>query len=127
MTKFSTLLASAALGGLFAAPALALELGADAMLGATPEDTTTLKMIEDSAFIDNEVRTLDQKVIGLVKGVSEDADGNQMVLVELSSDVAAQSSVKDFTVMMPKDTAADGSLTLGWNESDLFIALSSQK
>ena len=50
-----TLTASAALFALVAMPALALELSADAKLGASPEDMTTVTVMSDSAFVGNEV------------------------------------------------------------------------
>jgi sporulation protein YlmC with PRC-barrel domain len=125
MKTIRTFLLSTAVCAIIASPVLAMDLTADAMLGATPEDMTTVKMVEDSAFVGNEVRTNDQKVIGLVKGVSMNEDGSNLVFVELSGDIAAKSSVKNFTVNVPKDMTADGSLTLGWNEIELFKALSS--
>jgi hypothetical protein len=118
-------LLTTAAAALIAAPMMAMELTADAMLGAAPEDMTTVKMAEDSAFINNEVMTKDQKVIGLVKGVEIGADGTQRIFIELASDIAAKSSVKTFTVSVPSDTTADGALTLAWNEDELFRALSS--
>jgi hypothetical protein len=124
MTKFRTLLISTILCSAFVSPVLAMELGTDVMLGAAPEDMTTVKMVEDSGFVGNEVRTKDQIVIGTVKGVQLDAAGMQTVFVELSSDIAAKSSVKMFSVLVPKDMTADGSVTLGWNEAELFKALS---
>ncbi len=125
MKTIRNFLISTAACAMIASPVLAMDLTADAMLGATPEDMTTVKMVEDSEFVGNEVRTKDQIVIGLVKGVMLDAAGAQTVLVELSSDIAAKSSVKSFTVAVPPDMTADGSLTLGWNEEELFKALSS--
>ncbi|WP_309666186.1 hypothetical protein [Tabrizicola sp.] len=119
-------MAVATAASLIAAPALAVDLSADAMLGSSPEDMTTVKMLEDSAFIGNEVRTKDQIVIGQVEGVYEDADGALIVIVTINGDIASKSSVKSFTVPMPKDMVADGSLTLGWTEAELFVALSSQ-
>ena len=124
MKTVRTILLSTAVAAMVASPVLALELTADAMLGAAPEDMTTVKMVEDSGFINNEVKTKDQKVVGLVKGVEMGADGTQRIFVELSSDIAAKSSVKTFTVSVPKDTTADGALTLAWNEDELFKALS---
>lgn len=126
MSKTKNFLAAATIVSLLAAPVLALDVAADAMLGATPEDMTTVKMMEDSAFVGNEVRTKDDVVIGQVAGVYEGSDGAQVVLIEINSDIAAKSSVKSFTVPLPSDTTADGSLTLGWTEADLYIALSSQ-
>jgi hypothetical protein len=125
MKPIRTFLLSTVVCAIVASPVLAMDLTADAMLGATPEDMTTIKMVEDSAFVGNEVRTMDQVVIGLVKGVSMNADGSNLVFIELSGDIAAKSSVKNFTVTVPQDMTADGSLTLGWNETDLFKALSS--
>ncbi len=126
MLKSKFFLAVATAASLIAAPALAVDLSADAMLGSSPEDMTTVKMLEDSAFIGNEVRTKDQIVIGQVEGVYEDADGALIVIVTINGDIASKSSVKSFTVPMPKDMVADGSLTLGWTEAELFVALSSQ-
>ncbi len=124
MKTIRTILLSTAAAAMIASPILAMELSADAMLGATPEDMTVVKMVEDSGFINNEVVTKDQKVVGLVKGVEMGADGTQRIFVELNSDVAAKSSVKTFTVTVPKDTTADGALTLAWTEQELFKALS---
>lgn len=124
MSMTKKFLAAATIASLIAAPALALEVAADAMLGAAPADMTVVKMMEDSAFVGNEVRTKDQIVIGLVEGVYESKDGMQVVLIALNSDVAATSSVKTFTVPFTKDVVADGSLTLGWNQAELFTALS---
>ena len=125
MSKTRNILAAATIASLLAAPVLALDVAADAMLGAAPEDMTTVKMMEDSAFTGNEVRTKDQVVIGQVEGVYEGTDGVQMVLITINSDIAAQSSVKSFTVPLASDIVADGSLTLGWTEAELFTALSS--
>ncbi len=125
MSKVRNVLLSAAAAAMIGSPILAMELSADAMLGATPEDMTVVKMAEDSGFINNEVVTKDQKVVGLVKGVEIGADGAQRIFVELASDVAAKSSVKSFTVTVPRDTTADGALTLAWTEQELFKALSS--
>lgn len=125
MSKTRTLFAAATIASLLAAPVLALDVTADAMLGAAPEDMTTVKMMEDSAFIGNEVRTKDQVVIGQVEGVYEGADGFMMVLITINSDIAAKSSVKSFTIPLASDTSADGSLTLGWTETELYTALSS--
>ncbi|WP_431299749.1 hypothetical protein [Tabrizicola sp. BL-A-41-H6] len=124
MFKTKSLLAAASIASLIAAPALALEVSADATLGAAPEDMTTVKMVEGSAFVGNEVRTKDQIVIGQVDGVYEGTAGEQVVMITLNSDVAAKSSVKSFTVPLASDMTADGSLTLGWTESELFTSLS---
>jgi hypothetical protein len=119
-----TLLASTLIASLFAAPVLALELSVDAALGAAPEDMTAVSVVEDSAFIGNEVRTKDQIVIGQVESVYQGSDGAPVTVITLNSDVAAQSSVKSFTVPLAADTTADGSLTLGWTEGELLAALS---
>ena len=124
MLKSNTFLMAAAVAALTAAPVLALEMPADIMLGASPEDTSTLLMVEDSAFIGNEVRTSDQKVIGLVDAVYNDAAGTPVAMISLKSDIGAASSVKSFTVPLSADMVADGSLTLGWTEQDLFKELS---
>jgi hypothetical protein len=124
MFKSKSILAAAALASLIGAPVLALDMGADIMLGAAPADMTVIRMIEDSAFIGNEVATSDQKVIGQVQGVYEAADGTPMALIALNSDIGAKSSVKSFTVPLKADMVADGALTLAWNETDLFKALS---
>ncbi len=124
MSGLKTMFEAATFASLIAAPAFALEITADAMLGAAPEDMTTITMMEDSAFVGNEVRTKDQVVIGLVKGVYMSDDNTPMALVALNSDIGAKSSVKDFTLSLPVDQNADGALTLAWTESDLFIALS---
>jgi hypothetical protein len=118
-----TLLASTLIASLFAAPVLALELSVDAALGAAPEDMTAVSVVEDSAFIGNEVRTKDQIVIGQVESVYQGSDGAPVAVITLNSDVAAQSSVKSFTVPLAADTTADGSLTLGWTEGELLAAL----
>lgn len=125
MKTVRNMLLSTAAAAMIASPVLAVELTADAMLGAAPEDMAVVKMVEDSGFINNEVVTKDQKVVGLVKGVEMGTDGTQRIFVELSSDIAAKSSVKDFTVTVPQDTTADGALTLAWTEQELFKALSS--
>lgn len=125
MFKNQTLLAAAAIAALATVPAFAIDVPADAMLGASPEDMTTVKLVEDSAFIGNEVRTKDQIVIGQVEGIYGGPDGSQMVLIALNSDVGSKSDVKLFTVPLTADAVADGSLTLGWTEDELFIALSS--
>jgi hypothetical protein len=126
MSKFNSIFAAATIASLVAGPVLAVEVAADAMLGAMPSDMTTVKMMEDSAFVGNEVRTKDQVVIGNVDGVYEGPDGGMVVMITIKSDIAAKSSVKSFTVPLPKDTAADGALTLGWTEAELYTALSSQ-
>lgn len=126
MSKTKTFFAAASIAALLAAPVAALDMGADAKIGVTPEDMTTMKMIQDSAFIGNEVRTKDQVVIGQVESVFEGEDGFPVVLITINSDIAAKSSVKSFTVPMAADTTADGSLTLAWTEAELFIALDSQ-
>lgn len=119
------LLAPAALAALLANPAFAVELAADAQLGATPDDMTTVKPMQDSAFVGNEVRTKDQIVIGQVETVYEGSDGAPVAVVTLNSDFGAKSSVKSFTVPLGTDMTADGSLTLGWTESELIAAISS--
>ncbi|WP_295078574.1 hypothetical protein [Tabrizicola sp.] len=119
-----TLTASAALFALVAMPALALELSADAKLGASPEDMTTVTVMSDSAFVGNEVRTKDQIVIGQVESVY-DSEGAPVAVVTLNSDFGAKSSVKSFTVPLASDMTADGSLTLGWTEAELIAAISS--
>lgn len=116
---------AAAFAAMLAAPGNAVEVSADARLAGAPEDMTIIKMIEDSAFKGNEVMTKDAKKIGLVDGVYNAADGSLVVLIALDSDIASKSSVKTFTVPLPADMVADGSLTLGWTEADLFKALSS--
>jgi hypothetical protein len=125
MFTLKSLSVATVIATLAAAPAFALEVGADAMLGAAPEDMSTVRMVEDSAFMGNEVRTKDQIVIGQVDGVYEGPAGEQVVVITLNSDVAAKSSVKTFTVPLGSDMTADGSLTLGWTEAELFPALSS--
>jgi hypothetical protein len=120
-----TLAATAALAVLTAIPALALELSADAKLAAAPEDMTTVTVMSDSAFVGNEVRTKDQIVIGQVESVYDGGDGTPMAVVTLNSDFGAKSSVKSFTVPLASDMTADGSLTLGWTESELIAAISS--
>ncbi len=126
MFKNKSILAAAFIVSLTAAPVVALEMSADAMLGAAPEDMTIVKMMDDSAFKGNEVRTKDQVVIGLVDAVYDGGDGVPMALISLKSDIASKSSVKTFTVPLATDMVADGSLTLGWTETELFTALSSQ-
>jgi hypothetical protein len=123
MFKSKSLVLAAVFGTALALPVAAVEIPADVTLGATPEDTTMLKAVEDSAFVGNEVKTKDQVVIGQVESIWEGANGPFMV-VALNSDYAAKSSVKSFAVPIAADTAADGSVTLGWNESDLFTTLS---
>jgi hypothetical protein len=126
MSKTQSLFLAAAVASLIAAPVLAMELTTDAKLGAAPEDMSTVTMMEDSAFKGNEVRTKDQVVIGLVEGVYQGADGAPVALIAINSDIAAKSSVKTFTLPLPADATADGSLTLGWTEAELFTALSGQ-
>lgn len=124
MMKSRTFLVPAAFAALIAAPALALDLSADLKLGAAPDDMTTVKAVDDSAFVGNEVRTKDQIVVGQVETVYESSDG-PVALITLNSDFASKSSVKSFTVPLGTDTAADGALTLGWTESELIAAVSS--
>jgi hypothetical protein len=126
MSNTKSFLVAATIAALVAAPVAALDMSADAKLGSAPADMTTVKMMEDSAFVGNEVKTKDQINIGLVEGVYENADGSQSILITLASDIAAKSSVKSFTVPLTSDMTADGSLTLGWTEAELFTALSSQ-
>lgn len=126
MFKIKSVFAAAVIASLISAPVLALELSADAMLGASPEDMTTVKMIEDSAFIGNEVRTKDQVVVGLVDAVMDAGDKGAFALIALKSDIASKSSVKTFTVPLVADMTADGSLTLNFTEAELFVALSGQ-
>ncbi len=125
MFNAKPLLASAALAALVAAPAFALDLTTDVTLGAAPEDMTTVKTMEDSGFVGNEVRTKDQVLIGLVEAVYEGPDGAPVALVTLNTDIGAKASVKSFTVPLGADSAADGALTLAWTESELLIALDS--
>jgi hypothetical protein len=47
-----------------------------------------------------------------------------VAMITLNSDIGAASSVKSFTVPLGADMVADGSLTLGWTEQDLFKELS---
>lgn len=117
------ILASAALAALLAAPAVALDISTDAMLGATPDDMTKVKVIEDSAFVGNEVRTKDQINIGLVESVYEGSDGGPVAVVALNTDIGAKSSVKSFSIPLDADSTADGALTLGWTEAELIIAI----
>ena len=126
MSKIKSILAAAAIASLVSAPALALDLSVDAMLGASPEDMSTVKMIEDSAFIGNEVRTKDQIVVGLVEAVMDGGEKGSYALVALKSDISSKSSVKTFTVPLMADMTADGSLTLNFTEAELFVALSGQ-
>ena len=126
MSKIKSILAAAAIASLVSAPALALDLSVDAMLGASPEDMSTVKMIEDSAFIGNEVRTKDQIVVGLVEAVMDGGEKGPYALVALKSDISSKSSVKTFTVPLMADMTADGSLTLNFTEAELFVALSGQ-
>lgn len=123
MFKIKSMFAAAAVASLIAAPVSALVLSADAMLGASPEDMTTVKMIEDSAFVGNEVMTKDQIVIGLVEGVLDGGASGSFALVALKSDLASKSTVKTFTVPLMADMTADGSLTLNFTEAELFLAL----
>lgn len=124
MFNSKPLLASVALAVLVGAPAFALDLSSDITIGATPEDMTTVTVMSDSAFVGNEVRTKDQIVIGQIESVYE-ADGGPVAVVTLNSDFGAKSSVKSFTVPLAGDMTADGSLTLGWTESELIAAISS--
>jgi hypothetical protein len=124
MMKSRTFLVPAAFAALIAAPALALDLSADLKLGAAPADMTTVKAVDDSAFVGNEVRTKDQIVVGQVETVYESNEG-PVALITLNADFASKSSVKSFTVPLGTDTAADGALTLGWTESELIAAVSS--
>ncbi len=123
MFKIKSMFAAAAVASLIAAPVSALVLSADAMLGASPEDMTTVKMIEDSAFVGNEVMTKDQIVIGLVEGVLDGGANGSFALIALKSDLASKSTVKTFTVPLMADMTADGSLTLNFTEAELFLAL----
>jgi hypothetical protein len=124
MFNRKSLLAPVVLAALIASPALAVDLSADAKIGASPDDMTTVKVMDDSAFVGNEVRTKDQIVIGQVESVYEGTDG-PVAIVTLNSDFGSKSSVKSFTVPLGSDTAADGALTLGWTESELIAAISS--
>lgn len=126
MSMTKTFIAAATFAALLSAPVVALDMTADAMIGAAPEDMTVLKMMDDSAFVGNEVRTKDQIVIGQVESVYEGPDGMPVVLITINSDIAAKSSVKSFTMPLASDMTADGSLTLAWTETELFIALDSQ-
>lgn len=126
MFKSKSLLAACAIAALLSTPALAIEMSADAMLGAAPEDMTVIKMIENSAFVGNAVFTKDQISIGLVDAVYDGGDKGPMALISLKSDIAAKSSVKTFTIPLGADMVADGALTLGWTEAELFTALSSE-
>ncbi len=123
MFKIKSMFAAAVIASLIAAPVSALVLSADAMLGASPEDMTTVKMIEDSAFVGNEVMTKDQIVIGLVEGVLDGGANGSFALIALKSDLASKSTVKTFTVPLMADMTADGSLTLNFTEAELFLAL----
>ena len=124
MFKIKSVLAATSIAAFLAAPALALDLGTDVMIGATPEDMTTVKAVEDSAFVGNEVRTKDQIVVGQVEAVYEGSDGAPVAVVTLNSDFGAKSSVKSFTVPLGADMTSDGSLILGWTESELIAAVS---
>lgn len=125
MFRTKSLLTATSIAAVLAAPAFALDLGADVMIGASPEDMTTVKAVEGSAFVGNEVRTKDQIVIGQIESVYEGSDGAPVALVTLNSDFGAKSSVKSFTVPLGSDMTADGSLTLGWTETELIAAISS--
>ena len=126
MFNTNSMRAAAVLLSFAAAPAFALDMAADIMLGASPEDMTTMKMVEGSAFVGNEVRTKDQEVIGLVDAVYDAGDKGMMALIAIKSDIAAQSSVKTFTVPLGSDMVSDGALTLAWTQAELFTALSEQ-
>ena len=41
----------------------------------------------------------------------------------MNVDVVSQFSIKIFIVPLTKDDVADGSLTPGWTEAELFVAL----
>jgi hypothetical protein len=125
MFNIKSVFASTAIAALVAAPALALDLSVDAQLGAAPEDMTSVTADESSAFVGNEVRTKDQIVIGQVESVYEGSDGAPVAVITLNSDFGSKSSVKSFTVPLAADTTADGSLTLGWTETELIAAISS--
>jgi hypothetical protein len=125
MFKAKSLLAATSFAALVAAPALALDLSSDVVIGAAPEDMTTVTVVEGSTFVGNEVRTKDQIVIGQVDNVYQGSDGSPVAVVTLNSDFGSKSSVKSFTVPLAADMTADGSLTLGWTESELIAAISS--
>ena len=125
MSIHKSFLAPVALVSLLAAPALALDLSTDIKLGMAPEDMTTIKPVDGSAFVGNEVRTKDQMVIGQVESVYE-SDAGPVALVTLNAEFGAKSSVKSFTVPLGADTTADGALTLGWTESELIAQVSGQ-
>ena len=133
MTNYRKILISGAFASLIALPVLAIDLAADAAHGLTvsmPMAEGTVSVAEtmraDNPFIGNEVRTKDQIVIGTVDRVSVDENGVQKIYVVLSSDTFSQTEIKEFSVLVPKDITSDGSVTLGWNESELLIALGDQ-
>lgn len=125
MFNVKSLLVATSIAALAAGPVVALDLSSDVVMGAAPEDMTTVTVVEGSSFVGNEVRTTDQIVIGQIESVYQGNDGGQVAVVTLNSDFGAKSSVKSFTVPLASDMTADGSLTLGWTEAELIAAISS--
>ena len=134
------------LAGVFAAPLMAMTLAIDADLGLSVDKTTMLEdksatakantdamesgdvvtPMDDSKFVGNVVKTSDQKVIGLVQKVGMMEDGRQKIWIALNSDVGSKATFKAFTVFVKKDVVADGALTLGYTEAELFKELGLQ-
>ena len=138
MKLFSTLLASTALFGLIAAPAMALTLdldtgiavdtGVGVAVDGTVDGAATAEVpmttVADSTFIGNPVVTSDAVSVGTVTSVNVDPEGNQQVVVSLSGDIATEATT--FSLMLPPTATSDGEVTLGWTQAEFEAALAAQ-
>lgn len=143
MKMIRTLMISTVVAGFAASPLLALDLKIDADSAMAVDNTTLLvdksstskastdaemavEMVtpmEDSKFVGNQVFTKDQILIGHVDKVGMMDTGMQKIWIVLNSDVGSTATFKAFTVRVPKDVTADGALTLGFTQAELFKEL----
>ena len=143
MNMIRTLMLSTVVAGLAASPLLALDLTINQSSALSIDRTTMLvdksstakastdasmaeEMVtpmEDSKFVGNQVFTKDQVLIGSVEKVGMMDTGMQKIWIVLNSDIGSTATFKAFTVRVPKDTTADGALTLGFTQAELFKEL----
>jgi hypothetical protein len=148
MTKFHTLLTSAALIGFAALPAVALNLNkdnvhvmlghhngkvaqaikdkvaADAADGSIDDGPGDGVIDATSKFVGNTVVTKDGTTIGTVQKVMITTTGENMVYVTIDAPEGA--NVDSFILAIDPKTQADGSINLGWTADELKAQLQAQ-
>lgn len=76
----------------------------------------TNAMVYASAFMGDEVTTMDGKFVGLIDRVEVDSNGNYLLNIDLDDGTYGPNTEVELTV--DKTTEADGKLKLGWSEAD---------